>query len=94
METCECCGEEIPPFCVGCPCCGLERPPLNSVTDAAVARAVAAERERCAKVCDGLADRWQNSMYAHAARLCAAAIRKGDKPVDTGVKPSELAARS
>jgi hypothetical protein len=45
-----------------------------------IQEAVAAERERCAKVCDEF-------YYSLIAQKCAEAIRKGEKESSTGAKP-------
>ena len=39
---------------------------------------VAAERERCARVCEAEADKWAATGSVAAERLCAARIRLGD----------------
>jgi len=49
---------------------------LREFYDKAYAAGVAAERERCAKVCDEQTQ--GKSMWIEGARACAAAIRKGE----------------
>ena len=42
--------------------------------EAALAEAVAKERERCARVCDEMANNWRSAL----STLCADAIRRGE----------------
>ena len=53
-----------------------ERVYTQSGLDAAVAEAVAMERERCAKVCDAIAHDWRGANSQSVQ--CAGAIRKGE----------------
>jgi len=55
--------------------CGL--PLHKSTARSAWEAATLAERERCAKVCDGIADKLNGG---GVAKMCAEAIRKGDQP--------------
>lgn len=59
------------------------RPPKESVTHAirlAIRAAVAAEMERCAKVCEAVAEglAWSDKDALNGARDCADAIRRGE----------------
>jgi hypothetical protein len=67
---------------------GLPPPPVGALTDGEVAmlRAwaedyavaqVAAERERCAKLCEVEAEKWRGEQDITDFRLCAALIRAG-----------------
>ena len=54
----------------------------------AVAEAVAAEREACAKACDALAVKWATAAWHVAGRSCADAIRaRGDAAGADEAKP-------
>lgn len=59
------------------PCYGEEN--HRNIAENAWQAATAAERERCAKVCDVLWEQHDGST-AYGCHLCAAAIRKGPKP--------------
>ncbi len=58
--------------------CDSGAKPVSELVRLAIRAAVAAERERAARVCEMVAGQYTSNPFGSVAKNCAAAIRKGE----------------